>query len=80
MKNRAKLSCKFSDFFSLHILQKEENSFLSILLLIRNRDKSRNTGRIWCRVCSEEYQTEINFLSEPIDVYNDWVDACETAN
>lgn len=44
------------------------------------RDKSRNSARIMCRVCSEEYQTEINFLSEPIDVYNCWVDACETAN
>ncbi|XP_031616991.1 transcription elongation factor 1 homolog [Contarinia nasturtii] len=43
-------------------------------------DKSRNSARICCRVCSEEYQTEINFLSEPIDVYNCWVDACENAN
>lgn len=45
-----------------------------------HRDKSRNSARIACRVCSEEYQTTINFLSEPIDVYNDWVDACEDAN
>lgn len=43
-------------------------------------DKSRNTARISCRVCMEDYQTTINFLSEPLDVYNDWVDACETAN
>lgn len=29
----------------------------------------------------EDYQTNnINFLSEPIDVYNDWVDACEREN
>ncbi|KMZ10963.1 transcription elongation factor 1 homolog isoform X2 [Drosophila sechellia] len=43
-------------------------------------DKSRNTAKITCRVCLEDFQTGINFLSEPIDVYNDWVDACETAN
>lgn len=28
----------------------------------------------------ECFQTQINYLSEPIDVYNDWIDACETAN
>lgn len=44
------------------------------------RDKSRNSARITCTVCLEDYQTTINFLSEPIDVYNDWVDACEAAN
>lgn len=43
-------------------------------------DKSSNSARITCRVCLEDYQTTVNFLSEPIDVYNDWVDACETAN
>uniref|UniRef100_T1H732 Transcription elongation factor 1 homolog n=1 Tax=Megaselia scalaris TaxID=36166 RepID=T1H732_MEGSC len=43
-------------------------------------DKSRNTARITCRVCLEEFSCTINFLSEPIDVYNDWVDACESAN
>lgn len=44
------------------------------------RDKGRNTARITCRVCMEDFQTTINFLSEPVDVYNDWIDACESAN
>ncbi|CAG2055117.1 unnamed protein product [Timema podura] len=44
------------------------------------RDKARNTARITCRVCLEDFQTTINFLSEAVDVYNDWIDACETAN
>jgi len=43
-------------------------------------DKSRNSALISCRVCSERFQTTINFLSEPIDVYNEWIDACETNN
>ncbi|KAJ8946813.1 hypothetical protein NQ318_002092 [Aromia moschata] len=43
-------------------------------------DKGRNTARITCRVCLEDFQTTINFLSEPVDVYNDWIDACESAN
>ena len=44
------------------------------------RDRARNTAKITCRVCLEDYQTTTNLLSEPVDVYNDWVDACECAN
>ncbi|ULU04680.1 hypothetical protein L3Y34_017444 [Caenorhabditis briggsae] len=43
-------------------------------------DREKNVGYIACRVCSEDFQTNINYLSEPIDVYSDWVDACEQAN
>ncbi|XP_078048528.1 transcription elongation factor 1 homolog [Augochlora pura] len=43
-------------------------------------DKGRNTARISCRVCLEDYQTTVNVLSEPIDVYNDWIDACDAIN
>ncbi|XP_030379946.1 transcription elongation factor 1 homolog [Scaptodrosophila lebanonensis] len=43
-------------------------------------DKGRNTAKITCRVCLEDFQTGINFLSEPIDVYNDWIDMCEATN
>ncbi|XP_004524254.1 transcription elongation factor 1 homolog, partial [Ceratitis capitata] len=40
----------------------------------------RNTAKVTCRVCLEDFQTSINFLSEPIDVYNDFFFFCETAN
>ncbi|XP_054159414.1 transcription elongation factor 1 homolog [Oppia nitens] len=43
-------------------------------------DRTRNSGRIWCRICLEEFQATINYLSEPIDVYSEWIDACESAN
>ncbi|XP_017782697.1 PREDICTED: transcription elongation factor 1 homolog [Nicrophorus vespilloides] len=43
-------------------------------------DKGRNTAKISCRVCKEDFQTNINILYDPIDVYNDWIDACELAN
>ncbi|KAL2086647.1 hypothetical protein ACEWY4_017706 [Coilia grayii] len=43
-------------------------------------ERSRNTGIISCSVCLEEFQTPITYLSEPVDVYSDWIDACETAN
>uniref|UniRef100_A0A8C6YKW8 Transcription elongation factor 1 homolog n=1 Tax=Nothoprocta perdicaria TaxID=30464 RepID=A0A8C6YKW8_NOTPE len=44
------------------------------------RDRARNTGVIACTVCLEEFQTPITYLSEPVDVYSDWIDACEAAN
>ena len=40
----------------------------------------RNTGRVQCTKCFEDFQATINFLSEPIDVFNEWIDACEAAN
>jgi len=43
-------------------------------------DRERNVGFISCRVCLEDFQTSINYLSEAIDVYSDWIDACEQAN
>ncbi|XP_046846589.1 transcription elongation factor 1 homolog [Xenia sp. Carnegie-2017] len=43
-------------------------------------DRPRNTARIACRVCLEDFQTSITYLSEPVDVYSDWIDACESAN
>ncbi|XP_071952351.1 transcription elongation factor 1 homolog [Antedon mediterranea] len=43
-------------------------------------DRQRNIGIITCRVCSEDFQTSINYLSESVDVYSDWIDACESAN
>ncbi|CAN6215030.1 unnamed protein product [Urochloa humidicola] len=33
-----------------------------------------------CRVCQEIYHTDVNALTEPIDVYSEWIDACELAN
>ena len=42
--------------------------------------RESNTGMITCNVCLEDFQTTITYLSEPIDVYSDWIDACESAN
>lgn len=47
---------------------------------IVDRDKQKKTAKISCRVCMEDYQTSVNVLSDPLDVYNDWIDACDAAN
>jgi transcription elongation factor Elf1 len=31
-------------------------------------------------VCDANYQTYVTALSEPVDVYSQWIDACEDAN
>ena len=43
-------------------------------------DHERKTGSIRCRICGEEFNTPITDLYEAVDVYNDWIDACEEAN
>ena len=43
-------------------------------------DKTKNIGHISCRICLEDFQAKVNYLSEPIDVYSEWIDACEEAN
>lgn len=64
-----------------YLFQKKSELFnFSTCDLSRYRDRERNVGFISCRVCLEDFQTNINYLSEPIDVYSDWIDACEQAN
>nr|XP_034373602.1 transcription elongation factor 1 homolog [Arvicanthis niloticus] len=43
-------------------------------------DRARKIAVISCIVCLDEFHTPITHLSEPVDVYNDWIDACEAAN
>lgn len=43
-------------------------------------DRARKTGLISCAACLEEFQTPITHLSDPVDVYCDWIDACEAVN
>ncbi|GAM22568.1 hypothetical protein SAMD00019534_057430, partial [Acytostelium subglobosum LB1] len=39
--------------------------------------KESAIGTAKCRSCHSSYSTKINELSDPIDVYSDWIDACE---
>lgn len=43
-------------------------------------DKDRQIGFVQCDVCRESFSTNITPLSEAVDVYCDWIDACEEAN
>lgn len=70
---KKKLIEKLETFFACPFCNHEKSCEVKM-------DRDRNTAAICCNVCTEEYQTTINYLSEPIDVYSDWIDACESAN
>ncbi|ODN98478.1 hypothetical protein L198_03723 [Cryptococcus wingfieldii CBS 7118] len=40
-------------------------------------DKATMFGNLHCKVCGQKYSAPINNLSAAVDVYCDWVDACE---
>lgn len=68
-KQRAKLDVTFSCPFC--------NSNKSVSCLM---DWDRELGTVTCSVCNEFFSTNITHLSEAIDVYTDWIDACEAEN
>lgn len=43
-------------------------------------DHLTEKGLVECTVCGQKYTCNITHLSEPIDVYSDWIDACDRAN
>ncbi|KAI0472038.1 transcription elongation factor 1 [Xylariaceae sp. FL0804] len=38
-------------------------------------DKKSGVGDLACKVCGQQFQCGINYLSAPVDVYSEWVDA-----
>jgi transcription elongation factor Elf1 len=38
-------------------------------------DKKAGVGQLDCRLCGQQFQCAINYLSAPVDVYGEWVDA-----
>jgi len=40
-------------------------------------DKKTAQGFLSCKVCGQQFQSNINYLSAAVDVYSDWIDACE---
>ncbi|CAN0364996.1 unnamed protein product [Pylaiella littoralis] len=43
-------------------------------------DRKENTARLLCRMCEVKFEMGIHYLTEPIDVYTDWIDECEACN
>ncbi|KAJ1921185.1 hypothetical protein H4219_000783 [Mycoemilia scoparia] len=41
--------------------------------------KNIKVATLACSKCDTQYETKTNPLTEPIDVYSEWIDACEKA-
>ena len=48
--------------------------------VIAKMDHLTEKGLVECTVCGQKYTCNITPLSEPIDVYSDWIDACDRAH
>ncbi|KZO95296.1 Elf1-domain-containing protein [Calocera viscosa TUFC12733] len=42
-------------------------------------DKTEGLGQLHCKICGQRFSCTVNYLSEPIDVYSEWIDASEKA-
>ncbi|PGH16904.1 hypothetical protein AJ80_05048 [Polytolypa hystricis UAMH7299] len=65
-KKREPLATTFSCLFCNH-----ENCVTVKL------DKKLGLGNLSCKICGQRFQTGINYLSAAVDVYSDWIDACD---
>lgn len=43
-------------------------------------DMEAKLGTVRCHLCPATYTHGISHLTEPIDLYHDWLDGCEEAN
>lgn len=67
------------------MVQKLDTSFNCLFCnheksIICTLDKKNNLGSLYCKICGQNFQTTINSLSKPVDVYTDWYDATEEVN
>lgn len=43
-------------------------------------DFKAGVGSLECRLCGASYQMPIHHLHEPVDVFSEWLDDCESAH
>lgn len=43
-------------------------------------DMKNLIGEASCRICQESFSTTVTALTEPIDIYSEWIDECERVN
>ncbi|KAI6705252.1 hypothetical protein NL676_008214 [Syzygium grande] len=43
-------------------------------------DMKNLIGEAVCGICQERFSTSITALTEPIDIYSEWIDECERVN
>ena len=46
----------------------------------RLSDYENETGKVQCTVCGEKYETRCTPLTDAVDIYSEWLDACHEIN
>ncbi|KAH9001248.1 Elf1-domain-containing protein [Lactarius akahatsu] len=42
-------------------------------------DRKEGVAQLVCKVCGQSFQSKVNHLTEPIDIYSEWLDAADYA-
>ncbi|KAJ3503484.1 hypothetical protein NMY22_g18235 [Coprinellus aureogranulatus] len=42
-------------------------------------DRKEGVATLVCKVCDQRFQSKVNHLTEPVDIYSEWIDACDAA-
>ncbi|KAI0807480.1 transcription elongation factor 1, partial [Fomes fomentarius] len=42
-------------------------------------NRKEGMAQLLCKVCDQRYQSKANHLTEPIDIYSEWIDAADAA-
>ncbi|KAJ7046802.1 hypothetical protein C8F04DRAFT_1205907 [Mycena alexandri] len=42
-------------------------------------DRKEAVAQLVCRVCDQRWQSKATHLTEPVDIYSEWIDATEAA-
>ncbi|KAA1471144.1 Elf1-domain-containing protein [Dentipellis sp. KUC8613] len=42
-------------------------------------DRKEGIAQLVCKICDQRYQSKVNHLTEPIDIYSEWIDAADAA-
>ncbi|KAJ8462211.1 hypothetical protein ONZ45_g18019 [Pleurotus djamor] len=42
-------------------------------------DRKESIAQLVCKICDQRYQSKIHHLTEPIDIYSEWIDAADAA-
>ncbi|KAG5519810.1 hypothetical protein PMAC_000083 [Pneumocystis sp. 'macacae'] len=45
--------------------------------IVCHMDKTNQIGTLICKICGQMHQSIIHNLSAPVDIYSDWIDACD---
>ncbi|KIY43412.1 Elf1-domain-containing protein [Fistulina hepatica ATCC 64428] len=41
-------------------------------------DRKEGVAHLACKICDQRYQGKVHHLTEPIDVYSEWIDASDS--